>query len=549
MKGVMVLVLALLLALPLNGWALDAQELQRQLQELRRQMQQLQRQLQELQQRQAQEGLKLQEVQAKAEEAVKEAKLPSWFKIGGEYRARLSSLHGTVPDYYRFQDVLGWMLGGMVGTPSLTEGFDVDNDTILFNRFGLTMQFQPLEDVRVKTRLLMYKVWGHQTETPIVGPFFFDRFSVFDGTVAHVPQDNRLNVDYAYATWSNIADLPVWFSIGRRPSTRGVPSNFRQNEEKIGTAGVPCFMVDYAFDGLSIGWAPYIEALPGFYAKLCYGRGYDSGYQSTALNNPNDTDFVGLNLVPYEVEDLRVELQYQVGFNIFDNLPDGSLISSITTPSGAVIPVLSPVRANLGNIHWFGGDVIKSFEVGANTLHLFAAGALSLTDASDNLFAVDVDTDGDLIPDTRIPVAGLLYDAPGFGGKKEDHTGWHAYVGFRYDIAKSRTKLGAEYNYGSKYWITVAPAADDIWTSKLGTRGHVLEGYIIQELHNTPVIEGAKAFFRLGAQYYKFLYTGSNSWLGAPKKIDELDENFMNAQLMPPVETAWDVYLTFDVRF
>ncbi len=374
----------------------------------------------------------------------------------------------------------------------------------------------------------MYKVWGHQTETPVQGQYFADRaMGVFDGSIGHVPESSNLIVDYAFATWSNIAGQPIWFSVGRRPSTGGVPTNLRQNVERTGTAGVPGFLIDYAFDGMTFGVAPDIEALPGAYAKLCYGKGYDSGFKT----DPKDVNMFGINVVPYDTDNLRIELQWNRAFDIFDNLPD------------------SGVKTNLGDIDQFGGLVMGKV---LNNLNLFIAGALSKTHPNDNLLKMPfywVDTNGDGQKDTEEQIIeagfGLLYDE----GKKESHTGHLIYLGARYDIPTTGTKIGAEYNRGSRYWVAFAPAGDDIWTSKLGTRGSVYEVYVIQELKNKPISKRGKAFFRLGYQYYDFEYTGSNSWIGEPKKIEDLATNPMYAQIFPPLDKAHDIYLTFEVRF
>ena len=83
-------------------------------------------------------------------------------------------------------------------------------------------------------------------------------------------------------------------------------------------------------------------------------------------------------------------------------------------------------------------------------------------------------------------------------------TGTAFAMGVRYDLP-SRTKLGFEYNHGSKNWITFAPAADDMWTSKVGVRGNVYEAYLIQELDQARSPRYfSKAFFRFGVQYYDF---------------------------------------------
>jgi len=142
-------------------------------------------------------------------------------------------------------------------------------------------------------------------------------------------------------------------------------------------------------------------------------------------------------------------------------------------------------------------------------------------------------------------IRGLLVN----GADKSDHTGYSAYIGLRYDLP-SGTKLGAEYNYGSKYWMPFDPAADDMWTSKLGTRGSVYETYVIQELKLQPISSYlSKAFFKLGYQYYDFDYTGSNNWVGAPVKISSLAASPLNAQMFAPLKSAQDIYATFEVKF
>lgn len=448
----------------------------------------------------------------------------SWLQISGDYRFRGDSLKGDIHEYRQ---------ADLSATPNplgfAIPGYSVQNDTLFLNRFGLNLRAEALEDVTVKARLVMYKVWGHETSTPIEGAqsttpgFFGDRvFGAIDGTMGHVPSDNALRVDYAYTTVSNIFGAPVWFSIGRRPSTGGIPSNIRQNTEKIGTAGIPSIMVDYAFDGLSMGYAPDIEKLPGSYVKFCYGKGFDSGFQNTSGTTLKDTDFYGLNAAIIDSETLHAEIQYQTGKNIFDLPSDGAFGFS------------SPTE-NLGNVDWFGGVVMS--KLGA--LNLFLSAAQSKTDPNSNTML------GNGTP------WGLLWTstAAGGGGPKKE-TGYAVYIGGRYDIASTKTKIGVEYNQGSKNWLGFVPAGDDIWTSKLGTRGSVYEVYVIQELDRKPISKKGKAYLRLGYQYYKFNYTGSNNWIGAPVKISDLSSSSpANQQFIAPVETAKDIYLTFDVQF
>lgn len=469
----------------------------------------------------------------------------SWLELGGEYQFRYDSLKGTVHEYMQYTGSAangsttfpGPMNIYSVGVP----GYEVKNNSLMTNKFGLHMKAKATEDVAVKAKFDMYKVWGSSDSSAVTSPFFSpEKAGIFDGNSSHVPEDNALRVDYAYATWSNVGGLPAWFSVGRRPSTGGSPSNLKANSEKSGTAGVPSFLIDYAFDGMTVGYAPEIDALPGAYAKICYGRGYESGYKS--INNPTylkDVDMVGVNVVPYDTTALHVEVQYDKAYNMMSNPP---------------IDAFGPVQANLGDIEQYGVLLVGKVENagGGNGLNWFVSGAVSKTSPNDAGYNAPF---YDMGGAPQMAKFGLLYDDPAFGGVKESKTGSAIFVGARYDITKTRTKIGLEYNQGSKNWIAFAPASDDMIASKVGTRGQVYEIYVIQELDKAPVAKNGNAFFRLGYQLYKFEYTGSNSWLGEPKKISDLTStptsmaDVLGTQMYPPLEKATDIYLTFNVRF
>lgn len=543
MKRFIVFFLLFLILLPASSFSLTQEELEKNIQEINDQLEILKKQMRKMKTQEKFQDKRVAVVEEKTEDVGSKW---SWLTIGGEYRFRLDSLEGKAHDYMQYNPAASYAVPDypMPGMTTLfrsapVEDYTTKNDSVMFNRFRLKVNAQVYEDLTVKSRLAMYKVWGHDSMTPVRGTYFADRsMGAFDGNMGYVPQDSTVRVDYAFATWSNIAETPVWFSVGRRYSTQGVPTNLRQNTEKIGTAGVAGHIIDYAFDGLTVGYAPYIEALPGAYAKFCYGRGYDSGFKTDApgSNVPKDTDFMGLFIDPVYTDNLNIELQLVRASDIFDTLPDGG------------------VSTNLGDIDNAGFYISGKLEdVGIGDLNLFVSGALSKTHPNENLYELpffSMDGGTNWINGGY----GLLYDdsdAMTAGGQGNDsHTGRSIYVGARYDIKKTGTKVGFEYNYGSKYWITFAPAADDLWTSKLGTRGSVYEGYIIQELPGTPVAKFGKAFVRLGYQYYKFKYTGSNNWIGEPKEISDLSTiDPTGTQMLATLESAQDIYLTLDVTF
>ncbi|GFE58185.1 DUF3373 domain-containing protein [Geobacter sp. AOG1] len=502
--------------------------------------------------------------------------LGKWLSIGGDYRFRLDSIRGETKAYTdvnktfsfaqaqmntgflnnpvafgpqvaafsQFASSMGQvtsynaarqflannqaMLMGLQNFAQQVPAYKPKNDTLYTNRLGLDLHAKATKDVTVNVRLVAYKTFGSQDDSAVTNggntPFFADRVGVFDGTLGHIPSSSLLDVDRAYATWSNIADQPIWFSVGRRPSTNGAPSNLRLNNERPGNGGTPALLVDYAFDGMTLGYAPDIEALPGAYAKVCYGRAFDSGF-SSPTNSLRDTDMLGVAVIPVDTDPLRVWMQWNHAFNVFDFPVMNNTAFGNTN-----------VKANLGAIDWYGIGAMSTLKnVGPGSMNFFGDIGYNVIKPNDNVSA-------------QAGFQGLM--TGGFLNPEAPHRkdGWAVYVGTRYDFAPTATKLGFEFNHGSKNWMPFDPAADDILTSKLGTRGNVYEGYLIQELKLKPISSYlSKVFFRLGYQYYDFEYTGSNNWVGAPVKMSEVTANSM--MLLTPLKNAQNVYATFEVKF
>lgn len=502
-------------------------------------------------------------------EVAESKSIGKWLDIGGDYQFRVDSMRGETKNYSDVFTAFGGLqnamlsagtigqliafnqqmsaittynqaasfaptalasLGGLMSTYNIDPriaAYKPKNDTLYTHRFGLDLHAKVAQDVSLTTRLAMYKTFGDQSLDALSNapntPYFADRVGVFDGTLSHVPSDSYLNVDRAYVTWNNLFDEDIWFSVGRRPSTNGAPLNLRYNAEWPGRGGTPALLVDYAFDGMTLGYGFDSDALPGGYAKLCYGRGFESGFKWSPGNSLEDTDMIGISIVPIDTGATRVWLQWNRGMNIFDAPKMQNTYFGTTMP-----------KANLGDIDWFGAGIMgKLKNIGKGELYYFADLGLSRTHPNDNVSA-------------QFGFQGLLTGAFFAPEAPKDKTGGAVFLGLRYDLP-SKTKIGFEYNHGSKNWITFAPASADMWTSKVGTRGNVYEVYLIQEFDAKPIASTqAKSFFRLGFQYYDFKYTGSNNWVGAPVKISDVNGQMMT---MTPLSKAYDLYGTLEVKF
>jgi len=409
---------------------------------------------------------------------------------------------------------------GLTPVPS----YDVDSDTLMTNRFRLNMHVKATENLDFKARLAMYKTWGSVSNPAATpgSPFTLDSFQM-DGNSTRQPVDNVVRVDRAFFNWTNIAGQPIWLSIGRRPTTDGPPAQLRMgNDERMAS---PIAFMDYAFDGATLGYAYQwgSEAMGTGRVRFCYGRGFENGIS----NQYNDMDFAGFNWDVMQSGYRFLNIQAFEAFNII-NTPDGVTFPNPLELSG-LVPFQNGIldKTNLGNIYHT--TVVYMDRIG--DLNWFVAGGWSRTD-----------------PAGYDEVGNSLLGS--WWSPLEDQDGYTVYAGVRYDLDDLRLKLGFEYNWGSEYWIAMTPAHDDLYNSKLATRGQVVEVYMLYDLPTGEAISKyAKAFMRLGYQYYKYDFTGSGTWLGGPADVDELASDPLNAQFYPALDDMSQVYLSFDIYF
>ena len=441
----------------------------------------------------------------------------SRIQLGGDFRAR--------GDYYN-ADIAG--------------GGEVENDTVFTNRLRLDMRAKALENVEFKGRLAMYKTWGMQNLADGMGTF------TMDGASTRQPQDNILRVDRAFVNWNNIADSPVWFSIGRRPTTDGPPNHLRMgNDERMAT---PTAYMDWPFDGVSVGYAYNnlfgVEDSPGR-VRVCWGRGFENGLNDADSSHLNDVDFAGVSWDIYKKGNRFAYLQSFMAFNVFNYPTDatgmidgfmGTMMPSMIDgfmgwPAGSAAASGMGTRQNIGDLLHTSAVYMDKFE----NLNYFASLGWSRTDPNDNGMFNDM--------------FGMLNGVAAPNTSSEN--GYHAHIGVRYDIPDSAFKVGAEYNYGSEYWVSMTPGHDDLYQSKLATRGNVYEVYGIYDIPGGEAISKlGKAFIRLGYQHYDYNYTGSGDWNYMPYDIDSAQAIGL-AGMMPSmaIEDADQIYMTLEAYF
>ena len=494
----------------------------------------LARQIEALKAQVAQQGEMISEYGATVDgmEDMLDEKSEAWdlaarIKFNGDFRARMDYYNATGSDY-------------MSMTGQTMEGYEFNNDTMFTNRFRLNMRVKATEYVSFSGRLAMYKAWGMQS---YARNDMNSWWLQFDGNSTRTPSDNALRVDRAFINWTNIGGVPFWFSIGRRPTTDGPPAQVRLGTDH--RMATPVAYMDYPFDGISMGYA-YAwgnDAMGSGRIRFCYGRGFENGLQITTDGADayplDDTDFLGLSWDVLKRGDRFMNIQSFAVVNMFNypNFQD---------------PIINAMAADSMGDRYTEGNIYHTsavYQDKISNLTYFIAGGWSQTDPGGTGMFNDYAT-------SMIPQAdGTYLPNPQWRPNTNAENGYSVYAGLRYDLDSADLKFGMEYNYGSEYWIAFTPGHDDLYLSKLSTRGQVAEIYMIYDLPAGEVLSKyGSAFLRFGYQHYWYDYSGVD-WNIKPYDTD--DAMMMSAAYMiagqtgglMPVESADQVYVTLDVFF
>ncbi|HQU82959.1 MAG TPA: DUF3373 family protein [Pyrinomonadaceae bacterium] len=381
-------------------------------------------------------------------------------------------------------------LMGMLLPETFVPETKANNDILYTNRFRLRLDTDVTENMHFSARLSMYKTFGDSTGVQVFNgqPTSFN----IDGTTAGVPNSDQLRVERAYFSWNKIGGSKFFLSIGRRPSTSGPPLQYREDEPRGGTPSGA--LIDYQFDGITFGYNLTDKTI----FRICYGLGYESGFGNGELlkmpqDRLKDVHFLGGNVDIWSTENTLVQATIARAFDVTDGfnglvvLPNNPLTGE--TVAAPVVMRFTP-SSNLGSINLAGLNVSHKFK----HLDLFA---------SANYVGLRPN-------DVTTPFGGMMSD-PFETPQKRD--GGMIYLGVRYGFgADEKTKMGFEFNHGTKYWFNFAQAEDDIIAPKTNTRGEVYETYLTHRITNRFILKGNYI-------YYNYRYSGSGWHIGAPKEL------------------------------
>lgn len=396
---------------------------------------------------------------------------------------------------------------------SFIPGYSHDNDLMYTSRLRLRTQADVAENVTFDGRLSMYKVWGDSTAAQV---FNGQPTSInWDGTTTNVPNSDILRVERAYFTWSDIGGTPTFLSVGRRPSTGGMPLNFREDELRGGTPMGSLF--NYQYDGITLGYHLREEST----FRICYGLGYESEWGNgseykTSADRLDDTWFVGAVWDVWNTPRMYVQALWATAQDIGDGF-NGTVVMPFDPISGQDAPpayIRYTPTDNIGDMD-LGGIVFVRHD---GPFDYFVTASYSESDPEN----------------VTTPFGGLLADPFDTPKSRDGHM---YYAGARYNFDNDKTKIGLEFNHGSKYWFNFALAEDDMLGPKTSVRGDVWEVYITHRIRDRFVA-------KLDYIDYSFDYSGSGWLLGAPKDLDDV-----NVLAAPTYDEASKWMLSLSARF
>ena len=414
------------------------------------------------------------------------------------------------------------------------DGSKSENDALLTNRLWLGAKYKADDNSSFFGKLSYNKAFGdtanHSQSNTNPG------YANFDWVTNENATDNTLKVKEAYWLYNQEklfgANIPWGASVGRRPSTDGLPINIRNDQ----TANSPLsHVVDVEFDGFSIKFdTQAVTGLTGSWFKICGGRGLTNAkprfdFAGTAYAEDEDKnvdiDMLGFIAVPYDDGQYSVHLNYAKAWNLigYDNTQLGAYqtaMSTATTTSDIMNAYSNLNFQDLGDMD-YATILFKTEGIGngisdyLDNSIAFASFAISKTNPNGN---------GD----------GML-------GSLDSKTGTSVWLGVNAPcpILPDSAKIGFEWNKGSKYWRSMTYGEDTYAGSKIATRGQAWEVYRTQKL--TEALS-----FGVSYVLMQYDYTGSNSFFGA--EGTPTDTSIFN-NMSNPVEEARDIRAYMRYKF
>ena len=495
------------------------------------------------------------------ERLVEEEKLSAWDRVQfyGDLRLRYSYEYWKLPAQNNFPTFVDMMkfgtpaeavqsLQGVIGflfqnkLPLVhRDPFSLKNSEAYELRFRLKMKAEITDTVHFAGRLNVKRMFGSGITDPIFNGYPNTVYNSFNA--GSIPTDTTVKLSRAYCTYAP-KFVPLVLTVGRQAASQGPPLEIKDARVRQGTP--PGLLIDAEIDGimLALKMKKIFPNLPPTTVRACYGIGYESGFggggrveKSTAnmgmfrwvsVEGLRDMKVIGGcadTQLPFLSDKTLFSLAYFRGVDLTD-IPSGVTVN-FPDPWGSSAQRVTATE-NLGDIDLFGFVLeSKNFNV-----DWFVSMGCNIFHPNGKLSQYGFGSLGNNDPRYATQLGSGPNADPG-----DNHMGYSVFTGFQIPIPSLKSRVGFEYNYGSKYWFSFTQASDDL-NNKLATRGHVFEPYYILEIYKN------KFLARVGYQYFRYDYSLSGWHLGEPTKVENGGNYFY-----PTPKEIHNAYAMLDFRF
>lgn len=362
--------------------------------------------------------------------------------------------------------------------------FNKSFDPSVFMRFRLNMSAN-IGDAKFHGRL----VYGNSTQSN-------QRLCILSRDIkSGATSSSAFDVDRAYVDYSpnREAEYAFTFTFGLLPTTDGSPMQYKQDKKR--TSLFPSLV----FDMNTYGIIATQKIAKETFLRLIIAKAY------TLRTNFYPYQCNRENLFNASVIGMYADTKYKF-------LGDGLLSFGVNTLSNfKAQPYLGPDM-----------DIKDANDLGTMITLGLGTDITNLVDTQTTLFihtALSNPHPNGKIDDYQITVSNPdgFTDASYATGPMLQKNGYSVFVGTKYKF-NDKWNMGAEYNYGSKYWFSATQGAEDMF-NKLSTRGHAYELYT-----NWTYAKHLNA--RLSYLGIKENYTGSGWHFGEPAKKDATQDIF-----------------------
>ncbi len=391
---------------------------------------------------------------------------------------------------------------------TMANGDKISSDNIWTTKFILGMHSDITKNMKFHGRLSMYKYWADSTK---------HLYSQYDNMQGRVPSDSSVYLERAYVDWYFNLGVASALTIGRQPSADGPSHQFKENTTRKSTYSALVF--DGASDGIvytaDISKLTHIKNAK---LRLAYGKGFQNDETKVGVTNAflgslndslKDTNVIG-GFFESNILGLDNSL-FQIGYVAMNDVVANAMETD------------SDKNVNIGDMH-FMGLMLEATDIKESGVDLFAHYGCSIAKPNKNIYKYGNYS------------FGLLRDSA--TDSLNDKTGSAYWLGTRYTFKNfHKSKVGLEYNHGSKYWVSATQGSYDVY-NKLATRGDAVELYGLYPINRY-------SFIKLGVINIDYDYTYSGWYQKAPKKISSLrDEDKVDV-----LDKLQSIYLQFSVKF